>query len=83
MANERILVVDDDTYIRNGCTEFLRSVGYEVCSEIIGEIYRKNLCYKSEPVKAVYTQYSRSKGQPLLNGVNIILGIFMRFVRRV
>ncbi len=37
MANEHILVVDDDTYIRNGCTEFLRSVGYDVMSAENGE----------------------------------------------
>jgi len=61
----------------------LQFAGYEVCSEIIGEIYRKNLRYKSVPVKAVYTTYSRKKGQPLLNGVNLILGLLMRLVRRV
>ena len=61
----------------------LRSAGYEVCSEIIGEIYRKNLRYKSEPVKATYTEYSQAKGQHFLNGVNIVLGLLMRLVRRV
>jgi glycosyltransferase involved in cell wall biosynthesis len=61
----------------------LRAAGYEVCSEIIGEIYRKNLRYKSEPVKATYTEYSQAKGQPFLNGVNLILGMLMRLVRRV
>jgi glycosyltransferase involved in cell wall biosynthesis len=61
----------------------LRAAGYEVCSEIIGEIYRTNLRYKSIPVKAVYTRYSQQKGQPFLNGVNLILGLLMRLVRRV
>lgn len=61
----------------------LQSTGYEICSEIIGEMYRKNLRYKSLPVKAVYTQYSRAKGQPFLNGVNIILGLLIRLMRRV
>lgn len=61
----------------------LRSAGYEVCSEIIGEIYRKNLRYKSVPVKAVYTEYSQAKGQHFLNGINLILGLLMRLVRRV
>lgn len=61
----------------------LKSAGYEVCSEIIGEIYRKNLRYKSVPIKAAYTSYSRAKGQHFLNGVNLILGLLMRLVRRV
>jgi glycosyltransferase involved in cell wall biosynthesis len=61
----------------------LHSAGYEVCSEIIGEVYRKNLRYKSIPVKAVYTQYSKAKGQHFLNGINIILRLLMRLMRRV
>src|SRR5213596_599623 len=56
----------------------LNSSGYEICSEIIGEIYRKNLRYKSVPIRAVYTRYSRAKGQHFLNGINLILGLFMR-----
>jgi glycosyltransferase involved in cell wall biosynthesis len=61
----------------------LNCAGYEICSEIVGEIYRKEFRYKSIPVSAVYTPYSRSKGQPFLNGVNLILGLFERLVRRV
>ena len=60
----------------------LNCAGYEICSEIIGEIYRNNFRYKSIPVRVVYTPYSRSKGQHFLNGVNLILGLFMRLVRR-
>lgn len=37
MGNERILVIDDDMYIRNACTEFLRSEGYDVSSAESGE----------------------------------------------
>ena len=61
----------------------LRSSGYEICSEIIGEIYRRGLRYKSLPVKAVYTRYSQAKGQPFLNGVNLLIELFIRLVRRV
>jgi glycosyltransferase involved in cell wall biosynthesis len=60
----------------------LNSSGYEICSEIIGEIYRKELRYKSVPVKAVYTQYSRAKGQHFLNGINLLLAMLMRLTRR-
>jgi polyprenyl-phospho-N-acetylgalactosaminyl synthase len=31
-----------------------------------------------EPVEVLYTEYSQSKGQPLLNGVNIIFDGFLR-----
>jgi glycosyltransferase involved in cell wall biosynthesis len=61
----------------------LKSEGYEICSEIVGEIYRKDLRYKSVPVKAVYTKYSQAKGQPFLNGINLILGMLVRLMRRV
>jgi glycosyltransferase involved in cell wall biosynthesis len=61
----------------------LTSSGYEICSEIVGEMYRKNLRYKSYPIKAVYTKYSQAKGQHFLNGINLILGLLMRMMRRV
>ena len=61
----------------------LRSCGYEICSEIVGEIYRKNLSYKSVPIKSIYTNYSQAKGQHFLNGVNLILGLLTRWVRRI
>jgi UDP-N-acetylglucosamine---dolichyl-phosphate N-acetylglucosaminyltransferase len=61
----------------------LRSSGYEICSEIVGEIYRKKLSYKSLPIKSIYTDYSQAKGQHFLNGINLILGLLMRWMRRV
>jgi glycosyltransferase involved in cell wall biosynthesis len=61
----------------------LKSVGYGICSEFVGEIYSKNLSYKSLPIKPVYTRYSRAKGQPFLNGINLILDLLVRLVRRV
>jgi glycosyltransferase involved in cell wall biosynthesis len=61
----------------------LNSTGYEICSEIIGEIYRKGLRYKSLPIKPLYTTYSKSKGQHFLNGVNLVMGLLIRMVRRV
>jgi glycosyltransferase involved in cell wall biosynthesis len=60
----------------------LKSSGYEICSEFIGEIHRNKLAYRSLPVKAVYTPYSQSKGQHFLNGINLILGMLTRLLRR-
>jgi glycosyltransferase involved in cell wall biosynthesis len=61
----------------------LSSEGYEICSEIIGEMVSLRLRYRFVPVRAVYTSYSRSKGQHFLNGVNVILELFSRMMRRV
>jgi UDP-N-acetylglucosamine---dolichyl-phosphate N-acetylglucosaminyltransferase len=61
----------------------LKSSGYEICSELIGEIHRNKLSYKSLPVKAVYTEYSQHKGQHFLNGINLILGMLTRLLRRI
>ena len=61
----------------------LKADGYEICSEIIGEVVSKGLKYKSVPVKVVYTGYSRAKGQHFLNGINIILQLLTRMMRRV
>src|SRR4029077_14557837 len=58
----------------------LNSAGYEICSEFIGEVHRNRLSYKSLPVKALYTQYSQRKGQPFLNGINLILGMLTRLL---
>ena len=60
----------------------LKSSGYEICSELIGEIHRNKLSYKSLPVKAVYTQYSQQKGQHFLNGINLILGMLTGLLKR-
>ena len=41
------------------------------------------LRYKSLPVRVLYSSYSRAKGQHFLNGINIILQLFVRMMRRV
>ena len=56
---------------------------YDICSEIIGEIFSKRLRHTSIPVKPVYTTYSRAKGQHFLNGINIIVQLLIRMMRRV
>lgn len=61
----------------------LDSSGYEICSEIVGEIYRKKLRCVSVPIRPVYTRYSRRKGQHFLNGVNLVIDLVLRVVRRV
>ncbi len=59
----------------------LSTTGYELCSEIIGEIKAKKLRYKEVPITTIYTDYSKSKGQAALNAINIVLGLLTRRIR--
>ena len=47
-------------------------------SEIIAMIDENHWRVTEEPVEILYTEYSKSKGQPLLNGVNIVFDGFLR-----
>lgn len=51
-------------------------------SEIISIIKHKKLRYMEAPVTIDYTEYSKSKGQPMINGINIASDIFMRRFHR-
>ncbi|BBX75885.1 glycosyltransferase family 2 protein [Mycobacterium shinjukuense] len=52
--------------------------GMSHATEIIMLIAENNWRVVEEPVEVLYTDYSKSKGQPLLNGVNIIFDGFLR-----
>ena len=41
----------------------LHSIGFEVCSEIIGEAKRTKLKLAEVPIKVIYSEYSKVKGQ--------------------
>ena len=47
------------------------SMGYEICSEIIGETKRNNLKLIEIPIEVIYSDYSKIKGQNIINAVNI------------
>ncbi len=47
-------------------------------SEIIDKIGRSDLRWREVPVHIIYTDYSRSKGQSLLNSVNILTELLYR-----
>jgi glycosyltransferase involved in cell wall biosynthesis len=47
-------------------------------SEIVEEIGRHDLTVREYPVHILYTDYSRSKGQSLLNSVNIVIDMLFR-----
>jgi len=47
-------------------------------SEIVEEIGRHELSVREHPVHILYTDYSRAKGQSVLNSVNIVIDMLFR-----
>ena len=52
--------------------------GMSHASEFISLAYENHWQVTEEPVEILYTDYSKSKGQPLLNGVNIVFEGLLR-----
>ncbi len=52
--------------------------GMSHATEFIALIVENHWRVTEEPVEILYTEYSMSKGQPLLNGVNIVFDGFLR-----
>lgn len=52
--------------------------GMSHASEFIALAYENRWRVAEEPVEILYTDYSKSKGQPLLNGVNIVFDGLLR-----
>ncbi|MEZ5117560.1 MAG: glycosyltransferase family 2 protein [Candidatus Nanopelagicales bacterium] len=55
-----------------------RMSGMAHASEIVTIIGREHLRYTEVPVVVRYTDYSRSKGQPLVNSINIAFDLMLR-----
>jgi polyprenyl-phospho-N-acetylgalactosaminyl synthase len=75
------------TDTNNGLRVFNRTVadglditmsGMSHATEFIMLIAENHWRVAEEPVDVLYTEYSKSKGQPLLNGVNIVFEGFLR-----
>ncbi len=56
----------------------LDTSGMEFASEIIIEAKKSRLVISEVPIRTIYTAYSKSKGQNVLNGVNIIVKIIYK-----
>ncbi|OBH08459.1 MULTISPECIES: glycosyltransferase family 2 protein [unclassified Mycobacterium] len=52
--------------------------GMSHANEFVSLIAENHWRVAEQPVEVLYTEYSKSKGQPLLNGVNIIFDGFLR-----
>ncbi|MBU0732181.1 glycosyltransferase family 2 protein [Patescibacteria group bacterium] len=58
----------------------IRTNKMEVSSEIIKEIKRNRLRFEEVPIKAIYTQYSMSKGQNFFEGIKTVTKlVILRF----
>ncbi len=52
--------------------------GYEFCSEMLWRANQQGLAIDEYPIKAIYTDYSKSKGQSNWNAINIIKSLVKR-----
>lgn len=55
-----------------------KTSGYEFCSEMLWRAKQKQLIIQEYPIKAIYTDYSKSKGQNNWNAFNIIKSLLRR-----
>lgn len=55
-----------------------KSAGFEFCSEMLWRAKQLGFKVDEYPIKAVYTDYSRAKGQNNWNGVNIVKSLLLR-----
>lgn len=51
---------------------YWKSSGYEFCSEMLWRAKQQGLTIAEYPIEAVYTNYSKSKGQSNWNAINIV-----------
>lgn len=55
-----------------------KTSGYEFCSEMLWRAHQLHLTIDEYPINAVYTDYSKSKGQSNWNSINIIKSLIYR-----
>lgn len=55
-----------------------KTSGYEFCSEMLWRAKQIGLVIKEYPIRAIYTDYSKSKGQNNWNSINIVKSIIKR-----
>ena len=59
----------------------LKTERMEVSSEIFGEIKRHRLNLAEVPIRVIYTDYSRRKGQSPLNAARVLFKLLLRLAR--
>lgn len=56
----------------------LQQNGMSHASEIVHQIAKAKLASKEHPVELLYTEYSKRKGQSLLNSINILIDLLIK-----
>ena len=56
----------------------LEQNGMSHASEIVHQLAKAKLSWREYPVEVLYTEYSKRKGQSLLNSVNILIDLLVR-----
>jgi len=56
----------------------LEQNGMSHATEIVHQLAQAKLSWKEYPVEVLYTEYSKQKGQSLLNSVNILIDLLVR-----
>ena len=78
-----VRVTDSQSGLRIFSEESLQKLrwktsGYEFCSEMLWRANQQGLKIDEFPIKAIYTEYSKSKGQNNWNGINIVKRLLIR-----
>lgn len=60
-----------------------KTSGYEFCSEMLWRAKQLNLNISEYPIKAIYTDYSKAKGQNNWNAINIVKSLVKRRVAEI
>lgn len=60
-----------------------KTSGYEFCSEMLWRSRQIGLVIKEYPIKAIYNEYSKSKGQNNWNSVNIVKSLLQRRIAEI
>lgn len=55
-----------------------KTSGYEFCSEMLWRAKQQRMIIDEYPIKAIYTEYSKAKGQNNWNAINIIKSLLRR-----
>lgn len=78
-----VKVTDSQSGLRIYSSKALKTLkwqtsGYEFCSEMLWRARQKKLLIKEYPIQAIYTDYSKMKGQNNWNGINIVKSLVQR-----
>jgi glycosyltransferase involved in cell wall biosynthesis len=60
-----------------------KTSGYEFCSEMLWRARQQNMVINEYPIKAIYTDYSTSKGQNNWNAINIVKSLLQRRIMEI